>query len=275
MNVLEITNYYSHNLEQISISLDEGETMILLGSPGKKDIILGILSLQKGKMGEIILESGNKIAKSPAVVFGDDFFPGHISPEKWERLYSSFHADFCKKTYHSYLERLNVSKNVPVKEEWNAYKMALALALAQNPRILLIELPDIEKKEEKIAWNQVLRDCRRVIQEEAMAKIISAPSLSVLENWKLEGCQISIFAEKKLLCTMPYEDMELEKISCSFDHVKTIAPSDYLWKKPERDGVTVVRQKSEEKWGNEDKFTVYPCSLSEFMEILQEEKNDE
>lgn len=274
MTVLEMTNYYSQNLEQISISLEEGETMILLGASAKKDVFLGILSLQKSKMGEISLFKGKKRKNKPSVVFAEDFFPRNISPEKWERVYGAFYHNFSPKTYDSYLERLNLSKKVEIKEEWDAYKLALALALTQKPSLFLLELPDLEEKEEKMPWKQTLRDCKRVIQEETMAKIISAPSLSALENWKLDGCPISIFARKKLLCSLPYEDLELVKISCSFDHCKTIPPTDYLWKEAERDSVTLVGLKSENKLQDSEEFKINPSSLSEFMEIIGEVKHD-
>lgn len=270
MTVLEISNWYSQNLEQISISISSEETWIFVGSDGKNELLSGILGYLSPKQGEISYYFGKKAEKEPWAVFGDGFLRENISPQQWGRIFAVDKADKWDKSYDFYLDRLNLPANLPLFSCYDRYKCALALILARQAPLFLLEIPELEENEEIYQWKQCLRECFRLIRREKSAKIIFAKSLSLLPTWMMEEGKIGIFSGKKLVLQGAIASLALEKNTCSIAQWKAMPPQDYLWKKYQGDEILLIQEKSPEICGNSQEIHREPCSLQEFMELLEE-----
>ncbi len=274
MSLLEISNWYSQNLEQISISVEEGETLILLGSPAKKDIILGILGYMSGKQGTIQYNMDEFSKNPPWAVFSEDFLPSGISPAQWAVVFGENDGDSCENFCDLYLKPLNITEKVPLTKEYHRYQCALALGLWKKTGLLLMEVPDLEENEENKQWNQCLRDSYRLIQGEKCGKILSLPSFSALEPWMWEIGKIGIFSGKRLLVSGKISEMKLEKISCTIAQYKSISPVDYIWKNLEGERICLIGENLSKKLKIIGEFQQEPCELAEFMELIQKEELD-
>lgn len=274
MKLVEFDNWSCQELEFISFSLEEGETLLLLGSQSKKSIFSSILGLNRGKQGQIIWYPENSlVSQDCAVVFGDMFYPLNLKPVEIAGIFSGLQENFSENQYKIYLERLNLSLNVPLTGKENAYKCALVMALCGKPKLLLLEIPDFS--EEEPLWKKVFSEVSRILQREECGKIILAPCYEGFELWKIDyfgyiqGKNL-LFLENHQIC-----EKNLGKISCSLEESYEIAAFDYILKKRENDGFFLLLRDIDSFSVKYNTFTPSPCGIGEFFHILLEHDYDE
>lgn len=138
-------------LEDISLSLEPGYLMGLMGrnGSGKTTLIKILLGHTKKKSGKIMID-GVDVDEAPLktrkklgfVVDGQPFLANH-SVEECGRYFGRFYENHTDTVFQYWLGRMGLSPTgkVGCLSKGENVKLQLALALAHNPRLLLLDEP--------------------------------------------------------------------------------------------------------------------------------------
>lgn len=155
MALLEFKNVYfkyknsdSYSLQNINISLNEGQIVGLLGpnGSGKTTLIKLIAGLLKKHEGEILID-GKKVgpeSKSLVSYLPDFTYLDETSIIKDViAMFKDFYYDFDENKMLEMLNTMNISPNVTIKtlSKGNKEKLQLALVLSRNARIYILDEP--------------------------------------------------------------------------------------------------------------------------------------
>lgn len=141
-------NSESYSLDNINISLNEGQIVGLLGpnGSGKTTIIKMIAGLLKNYQGEILIdgksigvESKNIVSYLPDSTYLDET----CIIKDIIKMFKDYYADFDENKMFNMLNSMNISKETVIKtlSKGNKEKLQLALVLSRNAKIYLLDEP--------------------------------------------------------------------------------------------------------------------------------------
>lgn len=141
-------NSESYSLDNINISLNEGQIVGLLGpnGSGKTTIIKMIAGLLKNYQGEILIdgksigvESKNLVSYLPDSTYLDET----CIIKDIIKMFKDYYADFDENKMFNMLNSMNISKETVIKtlSKGNKEKLQLALVLSRNAKIYLLDEP--------------------------------------------------------------------------------------------------------------------------------------
>ncbi|CAI3375599.1 ABC transporter ATP-binding protein [Enterococcus cecorum] len=151
---LEICNltktFKDFKLDNVSFTLPAGFIMGLVGEngAGKTTTIKLIFDLLEKENGVVKVfgndtKNGHNYKQDIAVVFDDLFFVEDWKISDIEKAVSPFYSKWDTKSFHTYLNKFNISMNKKIKELSKGMKMKLnlAVALSHQARLLILDEP--------------------------------------------------------------------------------------------------------------------------------------
>lgn len=153
--ILQLENvsrsYPDFRLENITFKLPKGTIMGFIGENGSGKtttlkLILNLITLEQGSI--TVFEKDyyvkeQEIKQEVSVILGDLSFYQALRINDIKKIMVGMQSNFKTTIFDSYLKRLNVPQNKSVKELSKGMKMkvAIALALAHQPKLLLLDEP--------------------------------------------------------------------------------------------------------------------------------------
>ena len=152
-NIIEVINvtkkYDGFILDNINFTFQEGSIMGLIGpnGAGKTTLINSILDIIKLDSGSIRVfgKDHTQLTKEDkedlAVVYDENSLPEHLNSKEVGKIFKELYTNWNHKDYIQYLERLRIPQKVAIKDmsKGNKVKINLAVALAHNPRLLILD----------------------------------------------------------------------------------------------------------------------------------------
>ena len=218
-NIFEIINatkkYDNFILDNIDFSCQEGCIMGLIGpnGAGKTTLINSILDIVKLDSGNIKVFGKNntqltkKDKENLSVVYDENSLPDHLNSKEVGRIFKELYSTWNHKDYLQYLERLRIPQQIPIKDmsKGNKVKINLAVALAHNPKLLILD--EITGALDPIMRDEILKLFLEFIQDETKSILFSSHITSDLEKiadyitFINNGHMIFCKTKDDLLCT--------------------------------------------------------------------------
>lgn len=191
LEVIDITKKYeNYILDNINFTCQEGSIMGLIGpnGAGKTTIINAVLDIIKLDSGNIRIfgKEHTQLTKEDkenlAVVYDENSLPEHLTPEEVGKIFRELYTNWNNKDYIQYLERLEIPQKVAIRDmsKGNKVKINLAVALAHNPRLLILD--EITGALDPIMRDEILRLFLEFIQDETKSILFSSHITSDLEK---------------------------------------------------------------------------------------------
>lgn len=216
LEVIDVTKKYENFiLDYINFTCQEGSIMGLIGpnGAGKTTIINAVLDIIKLDSGNIRIfgKEHTQLTKADkenlAVVYDENSLPDHLTPEEVGKIFRELYTNWNNKDYIQYLERLEIPQKVAIRDmsKGNKVKINLAVALAHNPRLLILD--EITGALDPIMRDEILRLFLEFIQDETKSILFSSHITSDLEKIAdyitFINCGYLIFSRVKddLICT--------------------------------------------------------------------------
>lgn len=277
MEFLQMKQWSSPRLQQVSLQLEEGETMILLGDQCCGEVFQGIIGRIHGKQGEITWNQGIKRPKTAIpVVYGDCFLPLGVKPLELYRIFASFMEKQVQSSYQDYLSALNVSMTLPLQNLQQSYKTAVALSLCEDFPIFLLETPNLVEKEDVSLWKTTLTDCFRVIQREKRSKILHFYDYDQYETWGVSADSITIFHKGIGILSGKIPELEenIGKINCNLEESLQIPSGQVIWKKVRGNTLELLLKSGEEFRENHQEMKVEQMDIRAICQFIQVNEDD-
>ncbi len=155
---------------------------------GKTTIINAVLDIIKLDSGNIRIfgKEHTQLTKADkenlAVVYDENSLPDHLTPEEVGKIFRELYTNWNNKDYIQYLERLEIPQKVAIRDmsKGNKVKINLAVALAHNPRLLILD--EITGALDPIMRDEILRLFLEFIQDETKSILFSSHITSDLEK---------------------------------------------------------------------------------------------
>ncbi len=191
LEVIDVTKKYENFiLDNINFTCQEGSIMGLIGpnGAGKTTIINAVLDIIKLDSGNIRIfgKEHTQLTKADkenlAVVYDENSLPDHLTPEEVGKIFRELYTNCNNKDYIQYLERLEIPQKVAIRDmsKGNKVKINLAVALAHNPRLLILD--EITGALDPIMRDEILRLFLEFIQDETKSILFSSHITSDLEK---------------------------------------------------------------------------------------------
>ncbi len=191
LEVIDVTKKYENFiLDNINFTCQEGSIMGLIGpnGAGKTTIINAVLDIIKLDSGNIRIfgKEHTQLTKADkenlAVVYDENSLPDHFTPEEVWKIFRELYTNWNNKDYIQYLERLEIPQKVAIRDmsKGNKVKINLAVALAHNPRLLILD--EITGALDPIMRDEILRLFLEFIQDETKSILFSSHITSDLEK---------------------------------------------------------------------------------------------
>ncbi len=191
LEVIDVTKKYENFiLDNINFTCQEGSIMGLIGpnGAGKTTIINAVLDIIKLDSGNIRIfgKEHTQLTKEDkenlAVVYDENSLPDHLTPEEVGKIFRELYTNWNNKDYIQYLERLEIPQKVAIRDmsKGNKVKINLAVALAHNPRLLILD--EITGALDPIMRDEILRLFLEFIQDETKSILFSSHITSDLEK---------------------------------------------------------------------------------------------
>lgn len=191
LEVIDVTKKYENFiLDNINFTCQEGSIMGLIGpnGAGKTTIINAVLDIIKLDCGNIRIfgKEHTQLTKADkenlAVVYDENSLPDHLTPEEVGKIFRELYTNWNNKDYIQYLERLEIPQKVAIRDmsKGNKVKINLAVALAHNPRLLILD--EITGALDPIMRDEILRLFLEFIQDETKSILFSSHITSDLEK---------------------------------------------------------------------------------------------
>ncbi len=191
LEVIDVTKKYENFiLDNINFTCQEGSIMGLIGpnGAGKTTIINAVLDIIKLDSGNIRIfgKEHTQLTKADkenlAVVYDENSLPDHLTPEEVGKIFRELYTNWNNKDYIQYLERLEIPQKVAIRDmsKGNKVKINLAVALAHNPRLLILD--EITGALDPIMRDEILRLFLEFIQDETKSILFSSHITSDLEK---------------------------------------------------------------------------------------------
>ncbi|MGN7479475.1 ABC transporter ATP-binding protein [Solibacillus silvestris] len=194
MNAIEVKNvskqFKNFRLNNISFTVECGTIAGFIGQngAGKTTTMKLLLNLLKKIDGEILLFGKDHVmheVESKArigVVFDELHVPDSFTPRELDVLYGNVYPTWDRLYFHDLLEKLNVPKYDKIKTMSKGAKMklALSLALAHRPKLLLLDEPTSGL--DPIARDDVLNMLQSFMEHEDHAILFSSHITTDLEK---------------------------------------------------------------------------------------------
>ena len=218
-NIIEVINvtkkYDGFILDNINFTFQEGSIMGLIGpnGAGKTTLINSILDIIKLDSGSIRVfgKDHTQLTKEDkedlAVVYDENSLPEHLNSKEVGKIFKELYTNWNHKDYIQYLERLRIPQKVAIKDmsKGNKVKINLAVALAHNPRLLILD--EITGALDPIMRDEILKLFLEFIQDETKSILFSSHITSDLEKiadyitFRNKGNMIFCKEKDDLLCT--------------------------------------------------------------------------
>ena len=193
-NIFEVINitkkYDNFILDNISFNCQEGSIMGLIGpnGAGKTTIINSILDIIKLDSGNIRVfgKENTQLTKEDkedlAVVYDENSLPDYLNAKEVGKIFRELYTNWNNKDYIQYLERLKIPQKVAIRDmsKGNKVKINLAVALAHNPRLLILD--EITGALDPIMRDEILSLFLEFIQDETKSILFSSHITSDLEK---------------------------------------------------------------------------------------------
>jgi len=195
MNALEIKNlsknYSGFSLKDINLTLPSGSIMGLVGKNGAGKsttikLIMDAISRDSGKV--TVLGTDNQSPKFKdvkndiGVVLDEAYFPEALNPRNVNAVMKTTYRNWDEKCYFNYIDKFSLPPNKIFKEFSRGMKMklALAVALSHNPRLLILD--EATSGLDPMARDEMLDIFNEFTREESHSILISSHILSDLEK---------------------------------------------------------------------------------------------
>lgn len=143
--------YKGFGLEDISFELPAGYIMGLIGpnGSGKTTLIKLIMNLAKKDSGSILvfgkdhIEHEVQVKEQIGFVYDENYFYEDFTLDRMKKVYSRFYKTWNEDLYQKYSEQFELRQDKKIKElsKGMKTKFALALALAHQPKLILMDEP--------------------------------------------------------------------------------------------------------------------------------------
>ena len=185
-DILRIKNlkkkYSEFTLKEVSFNLPRGYIMGLIGpnGAGKSTTIKSIMNLINLDGGEVEVfglnykQNEEEIKNKIGYVGEDQFFYEDMSVAWTEKFVSQYYDKWDKGKFNRLLKQFNVSKTKKIKElsKGMKVKFAIALALARNPELLILDEPT--SGIDPVIRVEILEILSDVIQDENKSVLLSS-----------------------------------------------------------------------------------------------------
>lgn len=224
-------NYKEFKLDNVSFDVPAGTIVGLIGEngAGKTTIIKSILGITNADSGEIYI-LGNKpdeIASKEEVgiVLDETNFYETLSGDDVNKIMKNIYKSWNEDCFYKKLERFNVSSKKKIKEysKGMRMKLGLAVALAHNPRVLVMD--EALNGLDPIARTEMLDLFMEFIMNEKNSILISSHITSDLEKI----CDYIIFINEGKVILNDSKDSLIENygvLKCSKEVFDSIDKSD-------------------------------------------------
>ncbi len=146
-----VKNYADFKLNSINIKLPKGKIIGLIGEngSGKTTTIKAILNLMNYDKGSVKIfgkdsKNLNKEEREQiGIVLSDSFFSPILNAHDINKLMKNFYSNWNEKLYYSYIKKIKIPCNKPLKEFSSGMKMKIKVlcAIAHNPKLLILDEP--------------------------------------------------------------------------------------------------------------------------------------
>ena len=190
---LEICNltktFKDFKLDNVSFTLPVGFIMGLVGEngAGKTTTIKLIFDLLEKENGVVKVfgndtKNGHNYKQDIAVVFDDLFFVEDWKISDIEKAVSPFYSKWDTKSFHTYLNKFNISMNKKIKELSKGMKMKLNLAVALSHQARLLILDEPTSGLDPVARDELLELFHSLVQEGTRSILFSTHITSDLDK---------------------------------------------------------------------------------------------
>lgn len=278
VELTEVTKKMSHfQLGEISLRLQQGEDLDLVGknNSGKTLFLWSILGFTKVNSGEIRWfgrENLQQTIGELGIVLPKLCYPLSLSPKELGRIFAVHYPKWQEKEFQHQLEQLKIPYHQPIAGTMQAFACGLAVALAQEPTVLIYDPP--EKKDKAMEedmneiqeenwekWQEMLEKCEKQVEEASCQKIITRNHLA-----DARGEVVALLEEGKLLLYGNRKELmeNCGKMMIEKKELWKIAPNDYV--KVMENGV-FIKNKTEfhDKY---PKFSTETLTLEEVSELF-------
>lgn len=185
-----VKRYGSFHLDQFDMVCREGTIMGLVGAngAGKTTLINAVLGLIQPDAGEILLFGVPLRKQTPedkekiGVVFDGNCLPEELSARELNKVFGKLYGNWNSGRYYDYIVRMNIPGGKRVKElsKGNKIKMNLAVAMAHNPRLLILD--ELTGALDPIVRDDIMELFLEFIQEEKRSILFSTHITTDLEK---------------------------------------------------------------------------------------------
>ncbi len=193
-NIFEIKDlvksYRNYSLKKVSIACNRGTIMGLVGQNGAgKSTIINILSgANEYNSGEVEI-FGKKIEELTrdekekiGIVYDSNSLPESLRSKELNKIFKKIYKTWDEKEFYALLKRLNVPEDKTVKElsKGNKIKVNLAVALAHNPDLLILD--EVTGALDPVARDEIMEMFLDFIQSEEKSIFFSSHITTDLEK---------------------------------------------------------------------------------------------
>lgn len=185
-----VKRYGSFHLDQFDMVCREGTIMGLVGpnGAGKTTLINAVLDLIRPDAGEILLFGVPLRKQTPedkekiGVVFDGNCLPEELSARELNKVFGKLYGNWNSDRYYDYIVRMNIPGGKRVKElsKGNKIKMNLAVAMAHNPQLLILD--ELTGALDPIVRDDIMELFLEFIQEEKRSILFSTHITTDLEK---------------------------------------------------------------------------------------------
>lgn len=266
--------YRDFTLDNVSFSVPCGSVVGFIGEngAGKSTTLKAILGLVKKDAGTIAIlgkreqdidfVTRNKVG----VVFDGNNLPGNLSPKQLGSFLPNIYLSWDQGKYCSMLEQLSLPKGKKIKELSKGMKMklAIAVALSQNPELLIMDEPTSGL--DPVVRDDVLSLIQDFVVDHKHSVLLSSHITSDLE--KISDTIVFIHQGKIVFCEAKSAlKNRYGIIKCSQPQFAEINQADILYYRKQGNECEVLitdRDTMQKKYPG---FSIAPATIDEIMLI--------
>lgn len=262
--------YKDFKLDRVSFSVPCGSIVGLVGEngAGKSTTISAALGLVQKDSGSIsILGKGtldNEVKEQIGVVFDGNNFSELLSPVKISRILRGIYRSWSDQTFNELLERFSLPVNKPIRRFSKGMKMklAIAVALSHNPKLLILD--EATSGLDPVVRDDILDMLLDFVQNEEHSILLSSHITSDLEKI----ADHIVFIHKGKVVFSKAKDELTEQygiIKCGAAQFEALDASDIIvYRKMDYEWQVLVADRNEMQ-KKYPKALVVPASIDEIM----------
>jgi ABC-2 type transport system ATP-binding protein len=274
---LEINNlnkqYKNFNLKDINFNLHKGTIMGFIGEngAGKTTTIKSILNLINIDSGTIRYEGRDISAnmtqeqkESIGVVLDECCFHDVLRLKDIQKIMKNLYKSWDTSVFQSYIDKFRIPTDKTVKElsKGNKMKLNLAVALAHNPKLLILD--EATSGLDPVIRNQILDVFLDFIQDEEHTVLLSSHITTDLEKI----CDYITFIHEGQIVFSQTKDEVLENygiVRCSNSNAETYDSSYIIGKKRNQFNTSILVKNKGRFIKQYPNSIVEPVTLEEIM----------